>query len=233
MKLFKKLRDMFYIHRAQDIFSKGSEEKIKLFFEKLPSDLKEDVSKILYKKLWNDQRRLVRQLVVDAVLEYGTPEEIREAIVTFVPFSKVLARGNQEEIFLALKKQSYDWDLEKYLLETRNKEALICYLNSMFGDTPSNEIIDLAISMDCCNILIERNIRILEDKMKQIIQSGDKKVIMTFINQLSSYGLNMVLDNTNIKLTSEERQEIEKRLVYQKKDEKLMSAISSEFDTIR
>ena len=115
MKLFKKLRDMFYIHRAQDIFSKGSEEKIKLFFEKLPSDLKEDVSKLLYKKLWNDRRRLVRQLVVDAVLEYGSPEEIREAIVTFVPFSKVLARGNQREIFLALIKQSYDWDCEQYL----------------------------------------------------------------------------------------------------------------------
>lgn len=239
MEVLKKISDAYYHCMAQqgkrykEIIDRENLEDIRILFENIPSEEKEEASKYLFNRHWKTYK--LRPMVIEAVLEYGTAEEITSAIRDIIPFSRVVARGNKDEIFYSLENHNFVYEdnfYEKYLCDTKDKEMISAFLINKNVYCVPDCIADIAIKMKLYDLLFARPIT--RNMVEKIIVSGDKELILAAINQFSSVGLNLVLaQKKQLGLDKEEIEMLTEKKEAKKNEEKFWAQVDEAFDLVR
>jgi hypothetical protein len=239
MELLKKISDAYYHCMAQqgkrykEIIDRENLEDVRILFENIPSELREEASKYLYHNHWDTY--ILRPMVIEAVLEYGTEEEVILAIRDIIPFSKVVERGNRDEILYSLKNHSFVYEDDfyvNYLCGTRDKEMISAFLKNKKVKYIADSIAKIAIDMRLYDLLFAQTIT--RNMSEQIIVSGNKELILAAINQFSSVGQTLILSQKKqLGLSQEEIEMITKKKQEKKNEEKFWAQVDEAFDLVR
>lgn len=237
--MVKKISDAYYHCMAQqgkrykEIIDRENLEDIRILFENIPSESREEASKYLYHKHWNTY--ILRPMVIEAVLEYGTAEEVTSAIRDIVPFVRVVERGNKDEIFYSLENHNFVYEdgfYVNYLCVTRDQEMISAFLKNKKVNYIADRIAEIAIEMKLYDLLFARPIT--RNMVEKIIVSGDKELILAAINQFSSVGLNLVLaQKKQLGLDKEEIEMLTEKKEAKKNEEKFWAKVDEAFDLVR
>lgn len=213
------------------IIARGKKEEIKLLFQNMPNDQKEEASKLLYKEWFHDYS--LQWTIENIIFQYGSQEDIIAMIRRAAPWEEVIARGKKEEIICCIKAietLSSVKTVREYVKAREDKDIIsACLYNSLIVD---EDIIKSAISLKLYNALLENIDR--EEIAENVLNYGDKDLIFAAIPQLSSVGIDRVRKmESKLKLTKEEMSNLDTLFYKKQKSEEGWRMVSEIFDAAR
>lgn len=237
--LMKKISDAYYMYRARRgwgysvIIKRGNPAEIETLLEKTNPKIALEAARYLIQRPRYCSTEKIKTLVSLLIFEGGSEPEKEVVLTSVAPFSLIKKRGREDILYYF--KNGYQIGKNKeavaYLLQ--DQDALQGYLNNKHNSEIPDVVVDKAISLGFWNSLFLEKNEISEEKIREIINSKNLKLIFACRSKFSSSAIAKILKEFRNSLTENDVYELKKVYVTKREEESFFGKVFDEFNRIR